>query len=94
MQIKNIIWLIDIVEKIKIKHSVSQIEVIEILENKPKFRFVEKGFRKNENVYCALGKTNSGRYLIIFFIYKLNCNAIIIFARDMTKSERHKYEKK
>ena len=42
MKIKEIIWLEDIVEKIEKKHSVIKSEVIEVLENKPKFRFVEK----------------------------------------------------
>ncbi len=57
MKIREIIWLEDIVEKLEKKHSVRQNEVIEILENKPKFRFIEKGHRKGENVYAALGQT-------------------------------------
>ena len=57
MKIREIIWLEDIVEKLEKKHSVRQNEVIEVLENKPKFRFVEKGHRKCENVYAALGQT-------------------------------------
>ena len=57
MKIREIIWLEDIVEKLEKKHSVRQNEVIEVLENKPKFRFVEKGHRKGENVYAALGQT-------------------------------------
>ena len=69
MKIKEIIWLEDIVEKLESKHNVRQSEVLDVLENKPKFRFVEKGHRKNENVYAALGQTYEGRYLIIFFVY-------------------------
>jgi len=57
LKIREIIWLEDIVEKLEKKHSVRQNEVIEVLENKPKFRFVEKGHRKGENVYAALGQT-------------------------------------
>ena len=57
MKIREIVWLEDIVEKLEKKHSVRQNEVIEVLENKPKFRFVEKGHRKGENVYAALGQT-------------------------------------
>ncbi len=67
---------------------------MEVLENKPKFRFVEKGHHKGENVYAALGQTYEGRYLIIFFVYKRNGRALIISARDMTKSERKLYETK
>ena len=59
---REIIWLEDIVEKLEKKHSVRQNEVIEVLENKPKFRFVEKGHRKGENVYAALGQTYEGRF--------------------------------
>ncbi len=94
MKIKEIIWLEDIVEKLESKHNVRQSEVLDVLENKPKFRFVEKGHRKNENVYAALGQTYEGRYLIIFFVYKRNGQALIISARDMTKSERRLYEPK
>ena len=76
MKIKEIIWLEDIVEKLERKHSVRQSEVVEVLENKPKFRFVEKGYHKSENVYAALGQTYEGRYLIIFFVYKRNGQAL------------------
>jgi uncharacterized DUF497 family protein len=54
----------------------------------------EKIIEKNENVYAGLGQTNGGRYIIIFFIYKLNKHALIMSARDMTQSERKKYEQK
>ena len=94
MTIREIIWLVDIVEKIERKHGVRKDEVIEVLENNPKFRFIEKGHRKGEDVYAALGQTYEGRYLIIFFVYKRNGRALIISARDMTKSERRLYEKR
>ena len=38
-----------------------------------------------------LVKLNEGRYLIVFFVYKRNGRALIISARDMTKSERRKF---
>ena len=94
MKIKDIIWLEDIIEKLDRKHNVKQNEVIEVLENKPKFRFVEKGHQKGENVYAALGQTYEGRYLIVFFVYKRNGRALIISARDMTNSERGLYEQR
>ena len=59
LNISEIIWLEDIVDKLKWKHNVDEYEVIEIFNNKPLFRFVEKGHRKDENVYAALGQTNS-----------------------------------
>ena len=68
MKITEIVWLEDIFEKLERKHNVRQNEVIEVLENKPNFRFVEKGHHKGENVYAALGQTYEGRYLIVFFV--------------------------
>ncbi len=94
LKIREIVWLEDIVEKIERKHNVTQTEVIEVLENRPKFRFVEKGYRKDENVYAALGQSYGGRCLAVFFVYKVEGQALIISARDMTKSERRLYEQK
>jgi len=94
LRIREIIWLEDIVEKLERKHNVRQNEVIEVLENKPKFRFVEKGHQRGENVYAALGQTYEGRYLIVFFVYKRNGRALIISARDMSNLERRLYEQK
>lgn len=94
MKIREIIWLEDIVEKIERKHGVRKDEVMEVLESNPKFRFIEKGHCKGENVYAALGQTFEGRYIIIFFVYKRNGRALIISARDMTKTERRLYEKR
>jgi uncharacterized DUF497 family protein len=62
-----LIWIDEIIDKLAKKHNVSQDEVWEILSNRPYFRFVEKGHRSGENVYAALGQTESGRYLIVFF---------------------------
>ncbi len=70
MKIEEIVWLRDIVDNLASKHAVSQYEVEEVLDNRPKLRFVEKGNRKGENVYEALGRTDAGRYLVVLFIYK------------------------
>jgi len=93
LKIKGLIWLDDIIEKLIRKHNVQQSEVREVLSNKPSFRFVEKGHRSNENVYAAMGQNNGGRYLIAFFVYKTDQRALILSARDMTKTERRLYEK-
>jgi hypothetical protein len=94
MKINGIIWFRDVVDKIAYKHKVETYEVEESLSGKPKFRFVEKGERKDENVYLALGKTNAGRYLSVLFIYKKTKEALILSARDMAKKERILYGKK
>jgi cupin superfamily acireductone dioxygenase involved in methionine salvage len=55
LKIKSLIWLDEIVEKLKEKHNVKQHEVKEVLQGRSRFRFVEKGFRRGENVYSAMG---------------------------------------
>jgi hypothetical protein len=94
LKINGLIWYEKIIEKLERKHNVQQYEVREVFNNSPMFRYVEKGLQPNENVYAVLGQTNGGRYIIIFFIYKTNKHALIMSARDMTQSERKKYEQK
>ncbi|MBI4672270.1 MAG: BrnT family toxin [Chloroflexi bacterium] len=94
MQIDGIIWLRDIVDKLYTKHRVETFEVEEVLSDKPKIRFVEKGEREGEDVYLALGQTDAGRYLAILFIYKEQREALILSARDMAQKERRQYGKK
>jgi uncharacterized DUF497 family protein len=94
LKIKEVIWFEEIIEKLEQKHHVRQEEVREVFANRPKFRFVEKGHRSGENVYAALGITNAGRRLIVFFVYKKDKSALILSARNMTFAERKKYEQK
>ena len=46
---------------------------------------------EGENLYTALGQTEDGRYLIVFFIHKATNEALVISAREMTKKERRSY---
>lgn len=94
MKIEGIIWLRNIVDKIAFKHKVKTEEVEEVLNNNPKFRFVEKGEQKGEDVYMALGQTDAGRYLTVLFIYKKTKEALILSARDMARKEKRQYAKK
>jgi uncharacterized protein len=94
LKINGLIWLEELVDKIAHKHAVKQEEVREVFDNRPRFRFVEKGHRLGENVFSALGRTDAGRYLIVFFIHKKVGQALILSARDMTASERRLYGKK
>lgn len=94
MKIEGVIWLRDVVDKLAFKHLVKTREVEEIFAGKPKFRFVEKGERKGEDVYLALGRTEAGRYLSVLFIYKQTKEALILSARDMARKERRQYGKK
>jgi uncharacterized protein len=82
----------DIIEKLGRKHGILPVEVRQVFENHPHFRYVEKGHRPGEKVYYASGQTDEGRYLIIFFVYKKDRHALILSARNMTRAERRKYE--
>jgi uncharacterized DUF497 family protein len=95
VKIEGMIWLTDVVEKLASKHKVDPTEVEEVvLNDRPKFRFVEKGERTGEDVYMALGQTNAGRYLAVLFIYKKTKEALPLSARDMAPKERRRYAKK
>ena len=94
MKITEIIWLKLILDKLERKHAVTQQEVREVLASSPRVRFVEKGNRRGEDVYSAMGQTEAGRYLIVFFLLKKDSRALILSARDMTDGERKSYGKK
>ena len=69
----------------------SEYEIRQALRNRPKIRLIEKGDVEGEDLYAALSRTDSGRYLTIFFIYKESQDALIISARDMDAKERRRY---
>ena len=95
MKIRGIIWLDVYVEKLAAKHAVSQREIREVFNRGgTKFRFVENGHQENEDVYAAMGRTEPGRFLIVFFVRKPEDKALVFSARDMTNAERRRYEKK
>lgn len=94
MYIKSVIWWRDVVDKLAFKHHVETDEVEEVFDGKPKFRFVEKGEREDEDVYLALGQSDAGRYLAVLFIYKKTKEAFVLSARDMAEKERKQYAKK
>jgi uncharacterized DUF497 family protein len=76
-----------------VKHRVTPKEVEAVFFNKPRFRYVEAGLRAGENLYSASGRTDAGRYLIVFFIHKRDNTALIVSARDMDAKERKHYER-
>ena len=89
MKIEGIIWLNQIVDKLVFKHQVETFEVEEVLVGKPKFRFVEKDDRKDEDVYMALGQTDAGRYLTVLFIHKQTREALVV-EREENGEQRKK----
>lgn len=90
-RVSGFVWLDEIIEKLIVKHAVHPAEVEEVFQDKPRFRFVEKGRKKGEDVYVALGQTDAGRYLVVFFIRKAAGRVLPISARDMTPTERKQY---
>ena len=92
--IDDIIWFNRIVDKIAWKHNVLPSEVEEVLSGQCMVFRKEKGKVEGEHLYNALGKTEAGRFLSVFFIKKFGNKALIVTARDMNKSERKRYGKK
>lgn len=94
MFIRQIIILEDVEEKLWRKHHVQDFEVHAVFESRPYFEFRERGeLIEGEDLYTAWGRTDAGRYLIVFFIYKFTQDVLILSARDMTKNERKFYAK-
>lgn len=94
MKITGVIWLRNIVDKLAWKHHVTTDEIEEVFALSPHFRYIERGNVSGEDLYAALGQTESGRYLIVFFVYKDTGEALIVSAREMTRSERKIYARK
>lgn len=94
MNITNIIWLAQFVDKIESKHGVSADEVEQVLKNRPRIQKIERGVSEGEDVYRAIGQTEAGRFLVVFFIYKGRGRALVISARDVSQRERKNYGKR
>ena len=94
MKITGFVWFDDVIEKLETKHNVQQDEVRELFANRPHFRRVEKGHRPGEDVYSAGDQTDAGRYLVVFFVHKSDGRGLILSARDMTRSERSRHERR
>ena len=94
MQIHDVIWRPQFIEKLTSKHNVRTTEVEEVLTNRPRLRRVSRGHQDGEDVYSAAGQTEAERYLIVFFILKLDRRALVISARDISRRERRNYEQR
>ena len=94
IEITDLIWLDEVIEKIESKHHVTTIEVEEALSGRAKIKKMQKGRFHGEHVYRGLGRTGGGRYLTVFFIHKRTGQALILSARDMDRKERRGYGKK
>jgi len=93
MKINGIIWLRSVIDKLLRKHQVETDEVEEVFSSRPRYRHLERGDVEGEDLYAAFGRTQAGRYLTVFFIYKTTREALVVSARDMTRKERKTYGK-
>ena len=91
MRVTGLIWLRDVVDKLAWKHQVTTDEVEDALMSTPRLRFLERGTVEGEDLYAAMARTAAGRYLIIYFVFKMSGEALIISAREMTKKEKKTY---
>ncbi len=94
MEISHVIWLDEIVEKIQAKHGVATWEVEDLLLGGPEFRRGARGTRKGEDVFYALGQTETGRHLFVVFLRKRGGKALVLTAREMTDRERAGYRRR
>lgn len=94
MRVKRVIWLPEIEEKLAQKHHVTALEVEEALFGRPHIRFVEKGHRVGEDLYGAYGQSEEGRYLMIYFVLKVDNQALILSAHDMERKEQNLYDRR
>jgi len=95
VQIETILCPEQIEAKLETKHAVTFREARQALLGRARIRFAEQGRTEGEDVYAGFGQTMGGRYLAVFFIYKLIIKtAVIISARDMNEKERRAYGRK
>jgi len=93
MRLYEVIWKEQFLNKIEQKHQVTPDEVEQVIFSRPHVRRAETGRVKGEDLYVAYGRTQAGRYLVVFFLRKQQTTAFPISARDMTPSERRYYER-
>ena len=79
------------INKNKEKHNVEYRECEEIFTNKPLVFIEDKQHSQIENRWGALGKTNKGRRLSIYFTIRSN-KIRPISARDQSKKDRIAYK--
>jgi uncharacterized protein len=87
--------LVGVVDKLAWKHAVTTDEMDQVFGHSGRrFRFIETGDIEGEDLYAVLGRTETGRYLIVYFVHKVTDEALIASAREMTKQEKKFYAKK
>ena len=93
MRINGFVWLEEFVEKLDRKHGVATHEVEAVFTGAPYVTRIGRGQVQGEDVYRAIGQTEDGRYLAVFFVLKQGNRVLVISARDMERMERREYER-
>lgn len=79
----------DILEKIEAKHGVSWHEVEEVFRGRIKLYRTHRADQYGEARYLALGRTDGGRYLAVFFVAVPPDQAKVITVRNMDEKEKN-----
>lgn len=87
-------WIEQFVVKNATKHNVSSEEIEQVFCNNPRRFFRQKGRTPSDDLYIALGVSDTGRHLFVLHILKAGGAIMPISARDMEQSERKRYERK
>lgn len=90
-KIEGFDWNEGNIAKNKEKHKVDYKECEEAFLNEPVRIFDDEVHSKTEKRYGALGKTNTGRRLVVFFTIR-NKRIRVISARDQGKKDGKVYE--
>lgn len=92
MNISEFVWNNDIIKHIA-KHNVTPEEVEEVCFSKILIIKSKQSSKGLNPTYYALGRTESGRYLFIMFIYFKRGRAMVVTARDMDNGEQKYYRR-
>ena len=92
MNISEFVWNNDIIEHIA-RHNATPEEVEEICFGKPLIIKSKQPSKGINPIYYALGRTESGRYLFVMFIYFKRGKAMVVTARDMDHDEQKYYRR-
>ena len=92
MRLIGSLWPEGTAQQVHQQHNIEPDEVDDVLTRQPHVRCVEETHRPGEHVYAAFGQTEAGRYLMILFVSTPDEQAHILWARDMRRAERQRYE--
>lgn len=90
-------WRQDRISHIEQKHGITPEEVEEAVFDDPQAILLRGPRSKNRNdsyIYYVLGRTASGRYLVVVLLDQGEGIALLVTARDMSQKERRQYRRR